>query len=260
MNMDVWTADELRRPTDSPTSPTVISTVRSKQYGHYYVNWPRFMTMATNFKLTCMALNNCLIVRATNRWHFLKCTHNTVNCRYAKTFAGRRRVENYYKVLQIDRNASPVQVKAAYFRLSKQYHPDVNSSADASSRFTLISEAYSVLGNKSARSAYDGTTNNQAYTSGKIHEDMQPPQRNIIVTPPRYRNRVDGPPLGHSSIYNYDEFYRQHYRQSIDLKRRMNDADEHWERWLATQSEVKVAKHAIIYMAMLLVIITMYVE
>ena len=41
--------------------------------------------------------------------------------------------KDYYKILGVDKNATKEDVKAAYKRLAKKYHPDVSSDADASS-------------------------------------------------------------------------------------------------------------------------------
>lgn len=63
---------------------------------------------------------------------------------------------NYYDVLGVRRDAAPDEIKKAYRRLAKQHHPDVNGgSAEAEQRFKEIHEAYAVLQDEAARSAYD---------------------------------------------------------------------------------------------------------
>ena len=62
---------------------------------------------------------------------------------------------DYYEVLGVNRNASSDELKAAFRRLARQYHPDVNSSADAEERFKEINEAYAVLSDADKRAAYD---------------------------------------------------------------------------------------------------------
>jgi molecular chaperone DnaJ len=62
---------------------------------------------------------------------------------------------DYYEVLGVDRNASPDELKAAFRKLARQYHPDVNKSADAEERFKEINEAYAVLSDNERRGAYD---------------------------------------------------------------------------------------------------------
>lgn len=63
---------------------------------------------------------------------------------------------DYYDVLGISRNADESQIKKAYRKLAKQYHPDTNSgNADAEQKFKEVTEAYDVLGNKEKRKMYD---------------------------------------------------------------------------------------------------------
>src|SRR3954466_5518064 len=62
---------------------------------------------------------------------------------------------DYYKVLGVDRKASQEDIKKAYRKLARQYHPDTNSDAGAEERFKQISEAYDVLGDPEKRKAYD---------------------------------------------------------------------------------------------------------
>ncbi len=62
---------------------------------------------------------------------------------------------DYYEVLEVGRNATPEELKAAFRRLARQYHPDVNKSTDAEERFKEINEAYAVLSDPEKRAAYD---------------------------------------------------------------------------------------------------------
>src|ERR671928_1315728 len=62
---------------------------------------------------------------------------------------------DYYKVLGVDRKASQDDIKKAYRKLARRYHPDTNKDAGAEERFKEISEAYDVLGDPEKRKAYD---------------------------------------------------------------------------------------------------------
>jgi curved DNA-binding protein len=62
---------------------------------------------------------------------------------------------DYYAILGIERNATDDQIRKAYRRLARQYHPDVNKSPDAAKRFAEVSEAYEVLSDAEKRREYD---------------------------------------------------------------------------------------------------------
>ncbi|WP_025729465.1 molecular chaperone DnaJ [Atopobacter phocae] len=62
---------------------------------------------------------------------------------------------DYYEVLGVAKDASSQEIKRAYRKLSKTYHPDINKADDAAEKFKEISEAYEVLSDDQKRAAYD---------------------------------------------------------------------------------------------------------
>ena len=62
-----------------------------------------------------------------------------------------------YTVLNVKRDATAAEIKAAYFKIAKRHHPDVNKSADAPRVFREAAEAYEVLRDASSRRAYDAS-------------------------------------------------------------------------------------------------------
>lgn len=62
---------------------------------------------------------------------------------------------DYYEVLGVPRSASPEDLKQAFRKLARQYHPDVSQEPDAEEKFKEINEAYAVLSDQDKRAAYD---------------------------------------------------------------------------------------------------------
>jgi molecular chaperone DnaJ len=65
------------------------------------------------------------------------------------------RSPDYYKTLGVDRKASPEEIKKAYRKLARKYHPDTNKEPGAEERFKEISEAHDVLSDAEKRKQYD---------------------------------------------------------------------------------------------------------
>lgn len=65
--------------------------------------------------------------------------------------------KDFYGLLGLDRNSSPSDIKKAYFQMAKQYHPDVNPSAEAKEKFAKINNAYETLSDDNKRRVYDQT-------------------------------------------------------------------------------------------------------
>jgi curved DNA-binding protein len=63
--------------------------------------------------------------------------------------------KDYYKIIGVPEDASADAIKAAYRKLARQLHPDVNKASDAHKRFTDLGEAYEALSDPAKRSAYD---------------------------------------------------------------------------------------------------------
>lgn len=78
--------------------------------------------------------------------------------------------KDYYKVLGIDRKASQDDIKQAYRKLARKYHPDVSKEANAEEKFKNVQEAYEVLKDAEKRAAYDELGSNW-----KAGQDFRPP-------------------------------------------------------------------------------------
>lgn len=78
--------------------------------------------------------------------------------------------KDYYKILGVSRDASQDDIKRAYRKLARKYHPDVSKEADAEAQFKEIGEAYEVLRDPEKRAAYDQL--GSGYRGG---QDFRPP-------------------------------------------------------------------------------------
>src|SRR4051812_35755092 len=78
--------------------------------------------------------------------------------------------KDYYAIMGVPRDATADQVKQAYRKLARKFHPDVSKEADAEARFKDVGEAYEVLRDPQKRAAYD-----QLGNAPRQGEEFRPP-------------------------------------------------------------------------------------
>lgn len=78
--------------------------------------------------------------------------------------------KDYYEIMGVNRDATQDEIKRAYRKQARKYHPDVSKEANAEKRFKEVGEAYEVLKDPEKRTAYD-----QLGANWKSGQDFQPP-------------------------------------------------------------------------------------
>ncbi|MCD6191665.1 MAG: J domain-containing protein, partial [Sulfurimonas sp.] len=63
--------------------------------------------------------------------------------------------KSLYKTLEINEGASETEIKKAYRKLARKYHPDINKDPDAEDKFKEINSAYEILSDKEKKQQYD---------------------------------------------------------------------------------------------------------
>lgn len=160
--------------------------------------------------------------------------------------------KSYYDTLEVTPKASAAQIKAAYYRLSKKYHPDVNSDSGARHKFSMLSEAYEILGNRRNRALYDrGMLNpSNISVSHQSASDVDMEYEEFLKRRSGFRKKSDIP-TGRTETYNFDEFYRQHYGESIKQSQQDKEERAKHEEYLQRRLDYE-KRNAAIYMALLI--------
>ena len=123
---------------------------------------------------------------------------------------------NHYKTLGLSSKATQSEIKSAYYKLSKVFHPDVNGqNEEAAVKFRQITAAYEVLGNIKLRKMYDrGLLPRESTfypdTTGEDFEEKKPSSP--------YKRTRSQPMTGRTEHYNFDEWARLHYGYAMNRK------------------------------------------
>jgi len=107
---------------------------------------------------------------------------------------------DYYKILQVPTTASSVEIKAAYRRLAKIYHPDKSSGYADEEKFKQIKEAYENLINPQKRARYDARRNRAiSFSSPSSSQEKKQTKKNYNFTEEEAKRR---------------QYYQQHYKKA----------------------------------------------
>lgn len=125
----------------------------------------------------------------------VKTWHKMVRARESET-RGMALFKNYYQILGVEAFADPEAVKAAFRKLARQHHPDLNSGdAHAEEKFKEINEAYDILSNPEKRAMHDATLKAmQGLGVGKAtHKKQAGPAPKAKASPPPGPDKKPGP-------------------------------------------------------------------
>ncbi len=116
--------------------------------------------------------------------------------------------KDYYKLMGVDRGASQGEIKRAYRKLARKYHPDVSKEADAELHFKEMGEAYAVLKDPEKRAAYD-----ELGADWKAGQDFHPP--------PDWGSGFEfsGSGFEGADAGAYSEFFEQLFRHGMGSQR-----------------------------------------
>lgn len=123
--------------------------------------------------------------------------------------------KDYYKILEIDKKATPAEVKKAYRTLAKKNHPDKNlGDKKAEERFKLVNEANEVLGNPEKRKQYDELGENWQQNQQSQNQQRNPNQQ--------YRQGNQG--FGGGNQEDFSDFFEQFFSQQRGGNQQQNQA------------------------------------
>ena len=172
---------------------------------------------------------------------------------------GSQENKSLYELLGVNQDANQAEIKSAFYELSKLYHPDVTKDKVARAKFFEIAEAYEVLGNPRLKHNYDRglfvPRPGIVYTDSGATQDM--PRRDTLHGGVEKRHRVyKEPPGGYSAMYDFDDFYKTHYRQRLTQLR----AQEHGANVPMHDHLKKTVHRYIIYICLLGVPVAAYLK
>jgi curved DNA-binding protein len=137
--------------------------------------------------------------------------------------------KDYYKALEVDRNADQSVIKKAYRRLAKKYHPDAHANdKKKAEQFKEINEAYEVLGNPEKRASYDQISSQTGRFNG---QEFDPGQFGFS-----YSNRTQS--TGRQQSHDFSDFFNTffseesnyHFRDMYGQQGFQSFSDTSWGR------------------------------
>ena len=161
-----------------------------------------------------------------------------IHCRrfLSQTFDPKK---DYYSILNVTPKATHKQIKAAYYKLSKELHPDLNPGR-SSAKFSLVAEAYKILGDVDERKVYD--RNRIVHGSKQMMRHTPYSQQEI---------RMHQQSAGFAAAANYDSKMKMHYEESLKARRKAILADR-LRHPMTTETKDELSKRYMVVLAFML--------
>jgi molecular chaperone DnaJ len=99
---------------------------------------------------------------------------------------------NHYETLDVSPTASQAEIKQAYRRLAKAFHPDSNQATASHEQIALINAAYEILGDPQQREFYDRKLNRSAQMGTAVYAGVNDRQQRTAAAQSRYRRQQTG--------------------------------------------------------------------
>uniref|UniRef100_A0A9J2PAR5 J domain-containing protein n=1 Tax=Ascaris lumbricoides TaxID=6252 RepID=A0A9J2PAR5_ASCLU len=214
---------EKRRITKTISKKEPLMKVKSELASEFQINGSHlklhfeFCSIKENDTAECLELADGDIIDV--RFGMLSARWSQCGGRCVRSISVSAPLSNHYETLGIDRSADAKEIKAAYYELSKKYHPDRHTDASdkqhAAIKFQEVASAYEVLGSDDKRRAYDATlARDRANTADRVG--------------PQSRTGVDTQ-NGKRKMYTDLDIDYRNFEQFQRSTRRRRPRHHHWE-------------------------------
>ncbi|CAG0888980.1 unnamed protein product [Darwinula stevensoni] len=163
-------------------------------------------------------------------------------------------LKGFYEALEVRQNATQSQIKEAYYRLSKIYHPDRNKlgGEGAAENFRMIKEAYEVLGNTKLRKLYDKGLLHTATNFRESTFESEERDEQIHVRQPRRR-----PATGRTAAYDFDQWTKAHYSETFQ---RRATAKGRYEDMMAAKAKKHTQIHFLFLLSLIIFVVASFIK
>ena len=156
---------------------------------------------------------------------------------------------DFYLVLNVDKKATKQQIKLSYYKLSKQFHPDVNQEPGSEDKFKALQEAYHILGDSQRKIEYDRSMNDGYYDGSRRSSGGNGGSGNPFEGGPGFQGRGKKPAgggyhTGKTSAYDFDTYYQEHYGKRVNRPytsyqkaQTQEDLNSYWTQFDLKQGE-----------------------